>query len=1000
MKTYLLYSVFAFLSFSAFASSNSSFENQARKWVHQKPVRFIENKGQLRDTENKPVPFVLFKVASSGMNIYVTETGITYAFVRAEKVSRPSNEAETLPYAEGALDHIQTEQTWINMTLEGVRIRKENIVKEERSKERYSFFYSHCPEGVSDVYSYEKITVKDIYPGIDWVLYGTGESGMKYDFIVHPGAHPSVIKMIYESEYSGDLDEAGNIALKTRMGILTDHAPYCYLEEGKREVRSSFSKRQMDKNRMEISFNLSGYTSSATSDLILDPDLTWGTFYGGSASYEGALSIDTDPQGNIYVTGHTSSPDFPTQAGTGGFSGSYIDSTGSVPDLFILRFNKNAVLEWATYYGGSGSDNCESVICDSLGNVYLTGLTTSSDFPTQPGAGPFTGAYYDGSFGGPGSDAFILRFNINGQREWATYYGGNGSGYDYGIDITADVSGNVYVTGAVRTVDFPTQAGTGAFTGAYYDSTFSTGDYDVFILRFNTTGKLEWATMYGGKNGSEVGSYITTDALGNIYVTGSTQQLTGTPDFPTQAGIGPFAGAYYDTTYGGGFFDVFILRFNSTGVLEWATLYGGNGIDAGYTIKTDASGNIFVTGQLSSTNFPTQQGTGNFSGAYFDGTNSSGSSGYDAFLICFSNNGSLLWSTYLGGNGDERMTSRDNIAVDGNNHIYVSFLCSSADIITQQTGCGNYFSGTLQGFTDQFLMEFDNTGALKFASYLGGDGGEERSPMAIDKWNNLYLGGEYGDVMNVNTYPLKNPGGGGAYYDNTYHGQQDVFILKLSPCGGTLSVLTDSTEISCYGLCDGSLSITPAGGLAPYTYLWNTNDTTATISGLCPGVYTVTVTAVNNVSAFAATTISQPPAMNLVVSPDTSICEGENIVLTASGASSYKWYPAIGLSDTVSSTVSAFPINTTRYKITGSKDGCQDTAIVSITVNPNPIPVLTANDTLICSGDSTEICVTAGLTYLWNTGETSSCIYAKNAGGYWVTATNVKVAPLFLSIKT
>jgi len=187
---------------------------------------------------------------------------------------------------------------------------------------------------------------------------------------------------------------------------------------------------------------------------------------------------------------------------------------------------------WATYYGGSGSEGGgEGDICtDSSGNLYVTGRTASTDFPTQN----LTGAYNQTTYGGDDFDAFIVKFNNSGARIWATYYGGNS--WDGGTAICTDNSGNIYITGRTDSYDFPIQTLTGA-----YNQPSHGGERDAFILKFNSSGERIWATYYGGSD-EDIGWCICTDNSANLYVTGNTQSS----NFPTQS----LEGAYNQTTLG------------------------------------------------------------------------------------------------------------------------------------------------------------------------------------------------------------------------------------------------------------------------------------------------------------------------------------------------------------------------------------------------------------------------------------------------------------------
>ncbi|MBI2269834.1 MAG: SBBP repeat-containing protein, partial [Bacteroidetes bacterium] len=603
------------------SKSDPKLKAQTQQWMQSQPVQFIENKGQMMDMEGKPEPFVLFKIEAPGMNMYITEKGITYTFIQAEEEYKEKDRQVTCGKEEQRKDEDNIIFKWarVDMELTGASIKKENIITEGRSTSFNQYFLGHCPNGITDVHSYEKVTIKEIYPGIDWVFYNSNKTGFKYDFVVHPGANQNNIKLLYRSEKKLGIDNKGNIQIKSPYGTLTEQAPVSYLEETNRNIPTIFSEKKIkscnpngndEGYETEVSFILEpGTLNLELETLIIDPQLVWGTFYGGSGA-EGFGNMDCDVNGNLYVTGYVISADFPTQAwGSAYFSG----FSGTAWDVFILRFSNTGVLTWATYYGGANSGNNEmgrSIKIDATGNVFVTGWTSAPNFPTQTGTGSFTGAYFDNTLPLNGIAGFILRFSNAGVRTWATLI-------DYAsfLDMALDINGNIYLAGS---------AGAGCplkpWGGAYFDASIG-GSGDCYIIRFSNKGMLIWATYYGGSiitnnsNGApEFASNIITDAVGNIYVAGQATTI----DFPTQTGTGVFTGAYYDNTQAGAT-DIFILRFSNKGVRTWATLYGGSsgvwGRDHPSGLRVDVTGNIYVTGVTDASDFPTQS----WGSAYFSG---------------------------------------------------------------------------------------------------------------------------------------------------------------------------------------------------------------------------------------------------------------------------------------------------------------------------------------------------------------------------------------------
>ncbi|PYN03911.1 MAG: hypothetical protein DME07_05000, partial [Candidatus Rokuibacteriota bacterium] len=296
--------------------------------------------------------------------------------------------------------------------------------------------------------------------------------------------------------------------------------------------------------------------------------LVYSTYLGGSSFDEGyAIAVDA-ATGNAYVTGYTDSPSFPTTPGA--FQTTFKGGSG---DAFVTQLNpEGSALVYSTYLGGTGSDTGFGIALGAGGNAYVTGGTDSTNFPTTAGA--FTS-------GGNG-DAFVTKLNSAGAGlVFSTYLGG--TGFDEGLAIAVDTSGNAYVTGDTDSTDFPTTAG--AFP--------SGGTGNAFVTKLSSAGSLSYSTYLGG-NGSDQGNGIAVDTFGNAYVTG----VTDSTNFPSTAG--PFG------TGGGG--DAFVTALNPTGTaLVFFTYLGGTNLDRGMGISVDAmpSPNAYVVGITNSNDFPT-----------------------------------------------------------------------------------------------------------------------------------------------------------------------------------------------------------------------------------------------------------------------------------------------------------------------------------------------------------------------------------------------------------
>ncbi len=297
----------------------------------------------------------------------------------------------------------------------------------------------------------------------------------------------------------------------------------------------------------------------------------WGTYFGGSG-YDYGYGIICDASGNVFITGLTSSNSGIVT------SGAHQTTYGGNYDSFLGKFNSNGVRQWSTYYGGSSDDAGIGVTCDGSGNTYLAGQTRSTSAISTTGAQQTT-------LGG-GYDNFIVKFNSSGVRQWGTYNGGAESEVVHGISY--DKHGYIIITGY-------TSSTSGIATSGAHQTTYAGGNFDAFIVKFNINGVRQWGTYYGGSD-FEMGNGISCDSNGNIYIIGHTLSTSG---IVTSGG--------HQTVYGGNF-DGFIAKFNANGIRQWGTYFGGTSYDIGNSIKSDINGNTFITGETSSNSFISTSG--------------------------------------------------------------------------------------------------------------------------------------------------------------------------------------------------------------------------------------------------------------------------------------------------------------------------------------------------------------------------------------------------------
>ena len=393
------------------------------------------------------------------------------------------------------------------------------------------------------------------------------------------------------------------------------------------------------------------------------------------------------------------------------------------------------VLSYSTYLGGSGDDSAYGIALDSARNAYVTGQTFSTNFPTK---NPFQGA------NAGNSDAFVTKLSPTGSAlVYSSYLGG--SGFDVAYGIAVDSARNAYVTGLTISTNFPTK---NPFQGA------NAGSWDAFVTKLSPTGSaLVYSTYLGGSD-TDYGTGIALDSARNAYVTG----VTRSNNFPTK---NPFQGA----NAGGA--DAFVTKLSPTGsALVYSTFLGGRSNDLAYGIALDSASNAYVTGQTFSTNFPTKNP--------FQSAKAGGPFSDDAFVTKLSPTGrALVYSTYLGGNGNDEATG---IALDSARNAYVTGQTQSPSNFPTK----NPFQGQNAGPADTwdtFVTKLSPTGsALVYSTFLGGKGDDFANGIAVDSAGDAYVTG----VTSSTNFPTKNP------FQATKAGFDDAFVTKLSPTGNAL----------------------------------------------------------------------------------------------------------------------------------------------------------------------------------------------------------------------
>jgi len=638
----------------------------------------------------------------------------------------------------------------------------------------------------TNVSTYARVRVHDVYPGVDLVYYGN-QRQLEHDFVVVPGADPSSITIGFEGAEKLSLDSQGNLVLAIKDGEVRFRKPLAYQELS--GLRRSIAAGYFIKSANEAAFQVGAYDTSRP--LIIDPVLAYSTYLGGSSQDDG-LGVAVDGAGNAYVTGCTTSTNFPTTSGALQSTAHSVSFAFTGPclgsEVFVTKLNPtgSAPLVYSTYLAGSFSDVGLAIAVDAGGNAYVAGQTNSSDFPTTPGAFQTSFVQAGGCFSAcPCFNGFVTKLNPSGSGlVYSTFLGGSGT--DYADSIAIDGAGNAYVGGNTQSFDFPTTSG--AFQTTVTGVTGASCGPDAgFVTKLNSTGSALVYSTYMGNGGGGVGG-VAVDSSGNTYIAG---RRNSPGNFPTTSGA-------FQTTFGGGSNDGLVVKLNPTGTgLVYATYLGGNGDDQASAIAIDSLGDAYVSGLTNSTNFPTANPLQAANGG-----------DYDAFVTKINPFGTgLVYATYLGGNGFDQAFA---IAIDSLGDAYVTGITHSTNFPTV-----NAIQPAFGGSGDAFITKMNSSGiGLVYSTYLGSNGQDAGISIAVDTAGNAYVTGA--------TASANFPTTSGAFQTMFGGGTFDAFVAKVVSQATTSTALSSSANPSLPGqsvtftatVSSGGTPITTATGEA------------------------------------------------------------------------------------------------------------------------------------------------------------------------------------------
>ena len=608
--------------------------------------------------------------------------------------------------------------------------------------------------------THRKVRYADLYPGVDLIYAGIG-GRVKSEYRVAAGADPGNIQVEYSEDLS--IDAEGRL----HAGNLIEAAPEIFQDSA--SGRATIAGRYRLKDARTAGFEVDDY--DRTLPLVIDPVISYATYMGGSGL--GAVTgVALDSDGNLYAAGWTEALNFPITLAE------QAANAGGV-DAFVVKVSPSgAGLIYATYIGGRGDDRAAAIAVDASGEAYVTGATTSSNFPVS--------APVRATLGGSKS-AFVLKLNAVGNTLlFSTYLGG--STYDLGTAITVDAAGNAYIAGDTQSADFPVIGGFQAVIG---------GGFDAFVTKLTSNGTYIFSTFLGGAANEHAGG-IAVDSSGSAYIAGGTYSMNF-----------PLAGAIQTTNHGGQ--DAFVAKLSASGSsLLYSTYLGGSGTitpEEANGIAVDAGSNAYVAGVTNSADFPVTTGAlqVNFRGVS------------DAFVTKINAAGTAwVYSTYLGGTDLDWASA---IGIDSAGNAYAAGYTSSGDFPQS-----NPVQAAFGGLYDGFVAQLNPTGnALGFSTWYGGSGSDVVTALAVDANGNMFLGGQTNSLNLPLVGPIQAANNGGtvgwlARLGVTAPPPQIPSATSVTPSSGSGNTVVFSAQYSDSG---------GAAALTAVSLLVNTSASTA-----------------------------------------------------------------------------------------------------------------------------------------------------------------------------
>lgn len=619
-----------------------------------------------------------------------------------------------------------------------------------------------------------------------------------------------------------------------------------------------------------------------------------------------------------------------------------------------------------------GGDNMfeesHGITTDAAGNVYITGSINNQAVDFDPGPGTATIQIIGQRH------VFLAKYDVNGAYLWARVLGAASntvSSYAYGNSIAVDASGNIYITGYHNgTTDFDPGAGSAPLAGV--------GSF--FLAKYDNNGNYIWAMGGTGSSANE-GNSVTTDVSGNVLITG---YFRGTVDFDGSANSGTLTAAITGTVQTP---DVFFAKYDANGNYLWAKNIGASREDAGNCIKTDALGNVYITGYFKgTTDFDPGPGTATISALV---VSSQGAA--DAFFAKYDANGNYIWAKSI--SGADNSDAGNSIAIDALGNVYVTgYFCSAADF-DPGVGTATLSAGGGPQNKNLFLAKYDVAGNYVWANNLtagpqvfGYIWEAQGMSVGLDAANNVYVSGHF-----TGAFVDFDPGAGTNYLTTPYVINQwgnlnnflgtEIFFAKYDNSGNHVwakMINRMGNNNSVFDNKCNSMSISASGHIH-IAGRFETGGLTSLDFDTGPGTATM-VAAVGADIYFAKYNSCPSPT---VTASSGAICPGETYTMSIAGANSYS------VNSAAASVYTFSPAGTTVYSVTGTNSlSCSSAQPVTATVTVKSPPNVSASSGTVCSGQVYTLTVGGAATYSINGTAASTFTFNPAANtSYSVTGT-------------